>query len=115
MAIGNLIPCNENLRSEIFMSETIKEKSQGRVSYHDSVEEMVKRIRSDGIFALAYGAYTHLSPTPFMTGAPQLIELLTNKAEDVTDGSIALGDDPVEVSNNIEAHIMKKRKALGLS
>lgn len=49
------------------MSETIKEKSQGRVSYHDSVEEMVKRIRSDGIFALAYGAYTHLSPTPFMT------------------------------------------------
>lgn len=42
--------------------------------------------------------------------APQLIELLTNKAEDVTGGSIALGDDPVEVSNNIEAHIMKKEK-----
>lgn len=110
------------------MGEKILEKFQGRVSYHDSVEEMVKRIREvtapewmeqkatiDGVFALAYGAYTHLSPTPFMTGAPKLIELLTEKAKDVTGGNIALGDNPVEVANNIEAHIIAKRKALGLS
>ena len=31
------------------MSETILEKSEGRVSYHDSVEEMLKRIREDGM------------------------------------------------------------------
>lgn len=31
------------------MSETIFEKIQGRVSYHDSVEEMLKRIREDGM------------------------------------------------------------------
>jgi carbon-monoxide dehydrogenase, catalytic subunit len=78
-------------------------------------EWMEQKATIDGIFALAYGAYTHLSPTPFMTGAPQLVELLTKKAEDVTGGKIALGDDPVEVANNIEAHIMKKRKGLGLS
>jgi carbon-monoxide dehydrogenase catalytic subunit len=78
-------------------------------------EWMEQKATIDGIFALAYGAYTHLSPTPFMTGAPQLVELLTQKAEDVTGGKIALGDDPVEVANNIEAHIIKKRKGLGLS
>ncbi|PJI09566.1 MULTISPECIES: anaerobic carbon-monoxide dehydrogenase catalytic subunit [Clostridium] len=78
-------------------------------------EWMEQKATIDGIFALAYGAYTHLSPTPFMTGAPQLVELLTSKAEDVTGGFIALGDDPKEVANNIEAHILKKRKALGLS
>ncbi|WPC42349.1 anaerobic carbon-monoxide dehydrogenase catalytic subunit [Clostridium sp. JS66] len=78
-------------------------------------EWMEQKATIDGIFALAYGAYTHLSPTPFMTGAPQLVELLTKKAEDVTGGKIALGDDPVEVANNIEAHIMNKRKGLGLS
>jgi len=77
-------------------------------------EWMEQKATIDGIFALAYGTYTHLSPTPFMTGAPQLVELLTEKAEDVTGGKIALGDDPVEVANNIEAHIIKKRKALGL-
>lgn len=78
-------------------------------------EWMEQKATIDGIFALAYGAYTHLSPTPFMTGAPQLVDLLVNKAEDVTGGKIALGDDPVEVANNIETHIIKKRKALGLS
>jgi carbon-monoxide dehydrogenase catalytic subunit len=35
--------------------------------------------------------------------------------EGLTGGKIALGDDPVEVANNIEAHIMAKRKGLGLS
>jgi carbon-monoxide dehydrogenase catalytic subunit len=76
---------------------------------------MEQKATIDGIFALAYGAYTHLSPTPFMTGAPELVELLTEKAEDVTGGKIALGDDPVQVAKDIEAHIIKKRKGLGLS
>ena len=31
------------------MNEKIKEKFQGRVSYHDSVEEMLKRIQTDGL------------------------------------------------------------------
>ena len=31
------------------MTETIKEKLEGRVSYHDSVEEMLKRIQTDGL------------------------------------------------------------------
>jgi carbon-monoxide dehydrogenase catalytic subunit len=78
-------------------------------------EWMEQKATIDGIFALAYGAYTHLSPTPFMTGAPKLVELLTEKAKDVTGGNIALGDDPIEVANNIEAHILSKRKGLGLS
>jgi anaerobic carbon-monoxide dehydrogenase catalytic subunit len=78
-------------------------------------EWMEQKATIDGIFAVAYGAYTHLSPTPFMTGAPQLVELLTEKAEDVTGGKVALGDDPVEVANNIEAHIVSKRRKLGLS
>lgn len=32
-----------------FMGENILEKTEGRVSYHDSVEEMLKRIREDGL------------------------------------------------------------------
>ena len=31
------------------MSETVLEKTQGRISYHDSVEEMLQRIRNDGL------------------------------------------------------------------
>ncbi len=78
-------------------------------------EWMEQKATIDGIFAVAYGTYTHLSPVPFMTGAPQLVKLLTEDVEGLTGGKVALGDDPVEVANNIEAHIVSKRKKLGLS
>jgi carbon-monoxide dehydrogenase catalytic subunit len=78
-------------------------------------EWMEQKATIDGIFAVAYGAYTHLSPTPFVTGAPKLVKLLTEDVEGLTGGKVALGDDPVEVANNIEAHIISKRKKLGLS
>lgn len=78
-------------------------------------EWMEQKATIDGIFALGFGAYTHLSPTPFMTGAPKLVKLLTEEVEGITGGKIALGDDPVEVANNIEAHIIDKRKKMGLN
>lgn len=77
-------------------------------------EWMEQKATIDGVFAVAYGAYTHLSPTPFVTGAPNLVKLLTEDVEGLTGGKIALGDDPKEVADGIEAHINKKRKGLGL-
>ena len=77
-------------------------------------ECMEQKATIDGVFAVAYGAYTHLSPTPFITGAPQLVKLLTQDVESLTGGKVALGDDPIQVANDIEAHINLKRKALGL-
>ncbi|HCW53518.1 MAG TPA: carbon-monoxide dehydrogenase catalytic subunit [Clostridium sp.] len=77
-------------------------------------EWMEQKATIDGIFALAYGAYTHLSPTPFVTGAPNLVKLLTEELEGITGGKVALGDDPVEVAEAIEAHIISKRQKLGL-
>lgn len=77
-------------------------------------EWMEQKATIDGVFAVAYGAYTHLSPVPFMTGAPKLVKLLTEDVEGLTGGKVALSDDPVEAANNIEAHILLKRKGLGL-
>lgn len=78
-------------------------------------EWMEQKATIDGIFAVAYGAYTHLSPTPFVTGANDLVKLLTEDVEGLTGGKVALGDDPVQVANDIEAHILKKRKGMGLN
>ncbi|MFA7661136.1 MAG: carbon monoxide dehydrogenase, partial [Anaerovoracaceae bacterium] len=78
-------------------------------------EWMEQKATIDGIFAVAYGAYTHLSPTPFITGAPNLARLLTQDVEELTGGKVALGDDPVSVADNIESHILTKRKGLGLN
>ncbi len=78
-------------------------------------EWMEQKATIDGVFAVAFGAYTHLSPTPFLTGAPKLVKLLTQDVESLTGGKVALGDDPVQVANDIEAHINSKRVALGLN
>lgn len=77
-------------------------------------EWMEQKATIDGVFAVAYGAYTHLSPTPFITGAPNLVKLLTEDVEGLTGGKIALGDDPIEVARQIAEHIAVKRKGLGL-
>ncbi|ADK14854.1 MULTISPECIES: anaerobic carbon-monoxide dehydrogenase catalytic subunit [Clostridium] len=77
-------------------------------------EWMEQKATIDGLFAVAYGAYTHLSPTPFLTGAEQLVKLLTEDVENLTGGKVALGDNPKEAADNIEAHILSKREGLGL-
>ncbi len=77
-------------------------------------EWMEQKATIDALFAIAYGAYTHLSPTPFITGAPKLVKLLTEDVESLTGGKVALGDDPVEAAKGIKAHILKKRQGMGL-
>jgi carbon-monoxide dehydrogenase catalytic subunit len=78
-------------------------------------EYMEQKATLDAIFALAYGLYTHVSPTPPLTGAKDLMKLLTEDLEKITGGKLALETDPVEAVNGIEKHILKKREALRLS
>ncbi len=78
-------------------------------------EWMEQKATIDGMFAIAYGAYTHLSPTPFISGAPNLVKLLTEDVENLTGGKVALGDDPRKAAEDIEKHILGKRKDMGLN
>jgi carbon-monoxide dehydrogenase catalytic subunit len=77
-------------------------------------EWMEQKATIDGVFAVAYGAYTHLSPAPFVTGAPQLVKLLTEEVEALTGGRILLGDDPFEAAESLSKVIGEKRAKLGL-
>ncbi|MFZ5945556.1 MAG: anaerobic carbon-monoxide dehydrogenase catalytic subunit [Bacillota bacterium] len=77
-------------------------------------EWMEQKATIDGLFALAYGLYTHLSPIPPVTGGAELAKLLTEDLEGLTGGKVALGDDPAKVAEGIEEHINKKRRELGI-
>lgn len=68
----------------------------------------------DALAAVAFGLYTHVSPTPPVTGSPEVVKLLTEDVERLTGGKLAAGDDPAQVVDGIEAHINRKRAALGL-
>ncbi|HEB75304.1 MAG TPA: anaerobic carbon-monoxide dehydrogenase catalytic subunit [Nitrospirae bacterium] len=77
-------------------------------------EYMEQKATIDAIFAVAFGLYTHVSPVPPVTGAPDVVKLLTEDIEGITGGKIAVGEDPAAIAGGIEAHIAKKRAALGI-
>ncbi len=77
-------------------------------------EYMEQKATIAAVAAIGYGLYTHVSPTPPVTGSENVVKLLTEDVEDLTGGKLAVGDDPEEVVNGIEEHIEKKREGLGI-
>ena len=78
-------------------------------------EYMEQKATIDAVFALALGVFTHVSPKPPITGGTKLMKLLSEDLENITGGKLYLEDDMVKAAEAIEAHIEKKRKALGLN
>ncbi len=77
-------------------------------------EYMEQKATIDAIFAVALGVYTHVAPLPPVTGAPDLVKLLTEDVESITGGKLAPECDPFEAVDWIEKHIMKRREELGI-
>ncbi|MCD6359495.1 MAG: anaerobic carbon-monoxide dehydrogenase catalytic subunit [Armatimonadetes bacterium] len=77
-------------------------------------EYMEQKATIDALGALALGLYTHVSPAPFVTGSPEVVKLLTEDIEGLLGSKLALGEDPVQVAEDIAAHIDAKRAALGI-
>jgi carbon-monoxide dehydrogenase catalytic subunit len=77
-------------------------------------EYMEQKATIDAIFALALGLYTYVNPVPFVTGAPNLVSLLTEKCPEVTGGVLHVETDAVEAAEGMLAHIESKRGKLGL-
>jgi len=77
-------------------------------------EYMEQKATIDAIFALALGLFTYVNPVPTVTGAPNLVKLLTCDCEQVTGGKINVEKDPVKAADVILAHIEANRKKLGI-
>ncbi len=77
-------------------------------------EYLEQKAVADGLFAVAFGLFLHLSPTPPVTGAPLVASILTGEVEKLTGGRVAVEPDPVKAAALILEHIESKRAALGL-
>ncbi len=75
---------------------------------------MEQKATIDAVFALAFGAFTHVSPTPPLVGGERLMKLLSSDLEGLTGGKIYLENDMVKAAEAIEKHILGKRVALGI-
>ncbi len=77
-------------------------------------EYMEQKATIDAVFALALGLYTYVNPVPTITGAPNLVQLLTRDCREVTGGIMNVEKDPVQAAKAILAHIEANRKKLGM-
>jgi len=76
-------------------------------------EYMEQKATIDAIFALALGLYTYVNPVPTVTGAPNLVKLLTKDCREVTGGILNVEKDALKAVDGIEQHIMEKRQKVG--
>ena len=77
-------------------------------------EYMEQKATIDAIFAIAYGLTVHVSPIPPISGAKDLVKLLTEDVEKILGGRIILEDDPIKAAEKIENVINEKRRRLGI-
>ncbi|MEJ5365888.1 MAG: anaerobic carbon-monoxide dehydrogenase catalytic subunit [Desulfosoma sp.] len=77
-------------------------------------EYMEQKATIDAIFALAFGLYTYVNPVPNVTGAPNLVRLLTQELTGVTGGLLNVNPNAEEAADALLAHIEKNRKKLGI-
>jgi len=77
-------------------------------------EYMEQKATIDAVFALALGLYTYVNPVPTVTGAPNLVKLLTQDCPDVTGGILHIETDPMSAVESMLSHIESKRKKLGI-
>ncbi|MEJ2588064.1 MAG: anaerobic carbon-monoxide dehydrogenase catalytic subunit [Deltaproteobacteria bacterium] len=77
-------------------------------------EYMEQKATIDAIFALAFGLYTYVNPVPNVTGAPNLVKLLTEELTDVTGGLLNVETDPVKAADDLLKHIELNRRKLGI-
>jgi carbon-monoxide dehydrogenase catalytic subunit len=77
-------------------------------------EYMEQKATIDAVFALALGLYTYVNPVPTVTGAPNLVKLLTEDCKQVTGGQLNVEKDPVKAADAILSHIEANRRKLGI-
>jgi len=77
-------------------------------------EYMEQKATIDAVFALALGLFTYVNPVPTVTGAPNLVKLLTQDCVNVTGGLLNVETDPFKAADAILNHIEAKRKKLGI-
>ncbi len=77
-------------------------------------EYMEQKATIDAIFALALGLYTYVNPVPPVTGAPNLVKLLTEDCAEVTGGLLDVEKDAALAAEAMSNHIEAKRKKLGI-
>jgi carbon-monoxide dehydrogenase catalytic subunit len=77
-------------------------------------EYMEQKATIDAVFSLAFGLYTYVNPVPTVTGAPNLVKLLTEDLPGLTGGRLDVERDPARAVDKMLVHVRHVRRKLGI-
>jgi len=78
-------------------------------------EFIAEKAVSIGTWAVDLGLFTHIGGQPFVTGSPNMVDLLTNGVEGLVGGKFYVETDPELAADTIIAKVNEKRLGLGWS
>ena len=77
-------------------------------------EFITEKAVSIGTWAVDLGLLTHIGGQSYISGSPNLVNLLTNGVEGLTGGKFYVEKNPESAADTIIAHINTKRGGLSL-
>ena len=77
-------------------------------------EWMSEKAVGIGTYVVSSGIDVFLGVTPPVTGSPEVVDILTNRIEDMTGAKFFIDEDPHALGDKILARIEEKRQKLGI-
>ncbi len=117
--ILHLGSCVDNSRILVALCEMVNEGGIGKELCELPIagaapEAMCEKAIAIGFYCVASGAYVNYAPAMRVTGAPEVLDFLTNGVAEITGGRFDFEEDPTQAARNMIDHMDRQRKNLGL-
>ncbi len=114
LSYGSCTDIGKIINTAVAIAETLEVDVPDLPVVASAPEYMEQKAVADAFTAVAFGLTLHLSPAPPVLGSPTVTKILTQDIEPLIGGRVFVELDPIKSADAIEAHIVKKRQALGI-
>ncbi len=112
--MGSCVDCSRMLVVASAIADTLNVNISDLPLFGSAPEWMTEKAVSIGTYFVASGIPVHLWPIPPILGSKEVVKILTETAKEVFGGYFIIEEDVEKAVNIMEAHILEKRKALGI-
>ena len=113
--MGSCVDCSRMLVLAGALADTLGVDIDDLPLVGSAPEWLTEKAVSIGTYFVASGVSVHLWPMPPIAGGDQVMELLTETAEEVFGGAFFVEEDPLKAAAKMAEIINEKRLALGLT
>ncbi len=111
--MGSCVDCSRMLIALAALADHLGIDISDLPAVGSAPEWMSEKAVSIGTYFVASGVFTHLGTVPPVLGSKKVVEILTDKAEDLVGGKFYVEPNPVKAAQTMIQVIKEKRKKLG--